>query len=200
MSGIILAGGSSSRLGRNKAFIEIGGQRLIDRVISRISEIADSLIIVTNDTDKYSSFADRAFIAKDIVPGLGPLAGLQAGLTASSDDVNLIVSCDAPFLRQPVLSYLVDNIDDADALVPRWDGRVHTLLAVYRKSCLPAITAALSEKRLRLDSFFDDIVVEYTEESSLYSLDPLGASFFNVNTKADASNAERLSETYDKEI
>lgn len=199
MSGIILAGGSSSRLGRDKSFIDIGGLRLIDRVILRLSAVADTLIIVANDTDKYSSYADRAVIAKDIVPGLGPLAGLQAGLTVSSDDINLIVSCDAPFLRQPVLSYLVNNIGDADALVPRWDGHVHTVLAVYRKSCLPAITAALSEKRLRLDSFFNDVIVEYVEESVLYALDPLGASFFNVNTKADLSTAERLSEPYDKE-
>jgi molybdenum cofactor guanylyltransferase len=193
MAGIILAGGKSSRLGRDKAFEPVGGVPIIERVIAAAGQTAVKLFIVSNDPRKFSAYSDRAELLRDEIPSLGPLGGLYTALLATPDRHNFLVPCDAPFIQPELLKYLLKTLPGYDAVVPRSGERAHTTLAGYSITCLPAIEKQLSLGKLRVDSFFGDIRVKYLKDDDTRAYDPEGLSFFNVNTAADLAEAEKLS-------
>ena len=105
VSGVILAGGKSSRYGKNKAFIKINGIPLIEKVITVMGSVFQELIIITNTPHKYSHL--RLPVYKDLIEGLGPLGGIFTGLTAISKDAGFFVACDMPSLNRELLRHMV---------------------------------------------------------------------------------------------
>lgn len=192
MAGIILAGGKSRRLGKDKAFETVGGIAIIDRVIAASGLAAVKLYIVSNDPAKFASYAERAELLRDEIPALGPLGGLYTALLATPDRYNFVVPCDAPFVRPELLKFLLAELTDCDAVVPASDNRKHTTLAGYSITCLPAIEKQLSLGKLRVDSFFPDVRVKHPEAGETRPYDPDGLSFFNVNTADDLAEAETI--------
>ncbi|HYK74802.1 MAG TPA: molybdenum cofactor guanylyltransferase, partial [Pseudoneobacillus sp.] len=133
-------------MGTNKALLKLGNQTVIEKVIEEMRPITAELIVVTNTFEDYE-FLGLPLVA-DLRKGLGPLAGLEAGLLASSNEKNMVVACDMPFISQSLAKLLLDQLADYDAAVPNVEGRLHPLFAAYRKSCLTEIQKSLDENQL----------------------------------------------------
>lgn len=181
VSGVILAGGASRRMGHNKALLDVGGRPLIAIVAERLRAAADEVIIGANDVAQYAPFADRC--VPDVYTGVGTLGGLHAGLTAAVHDWAVVVGCDMPFIRPAVLLWFVAVAAGYDlAILRHSDGRLEPLHAAYHKGCLPAIEAAIASGARRADAFHAAVRVRYVDPAELAALDPRLSSFRNLNT------------------
>ena len=198
MTSIVLAGGKSLRLGRSKALERIGGQTLIERVISRLSMLETEIILVTADSSSPlpELGLERVF---DVFPGKGALGGIYSGLKAAPSFYCLVVGCDMPFLSLPMLRYMIGLSTDFDAVVPRVGGKLEPLHAIYSKNCLVPMEAELGLDRLKISSLFSSesfkaMRVRYIEDAEVEMFDPGHMSFFNINTEADLELAQKLVE------
>jgi len=190
VTGVILAGGASRRMGRNKALLELNGKPLIAVVAERLRSVVDELIIVGDDTERYAHLADRC--VPDVYRGVGTLGGIHAGLEAASHQLALIVGCDMPFLNPGVLEWFVeaashgDRADPVDLVILRHKaGVVEPLHAVYGKSCLPVIKATIESGERCAFAFYDQVRVRYARPDEIARLDPNLLSFVNVNTPGE---------------
>lgn len=179
----VLAGGQSRRMGRDKAFLPIGGRPAVQRVLERVVSLSDDVILVTNAPDKYVPYTNCRIIG-DIYPGKGSLGGIYSALVAAWYPHCLIVACDMPFLNTRLLKYLarLASIWDYDVVVPRISEKWETLHAVYSKRCLYPIEQCLRQGQLRVRSFFESVRVCVVERYRLERFDPLLRSFLNMNT------------------
>ncbi|HSW38307.1 MAG TPA: molybdenum cofactor guanylyltransferase, partial [Acidobacteriota bacterium] len=140
---VILAGGRSSRMGRDKALIDIAGHPLIEIIIDRVRPVAGQILISSGDSIKYREFGFP--VVTDLFKNHGPLAGLHAAMLYKPRFRYLALACDLPNLRTDFLRTLADLSDGNDAVIPRTrDGLAHPLCAVYRESCFPFIDQALT--------------------------------------------------------
>lgn len=191
VTGIILAGGLSRRLGRDKAVEPINGQPLIGRVMDALSRITDELVVVVNTPQRSRELPlpDSAVAAVDIHPNAGSLGGIFTGLSAASNQWGIVAACDMPFLNLDFLSYLLSFRESHDAVVPVLDHRPEPTHAAYSKVCLSAIEARLEAGDLKIARFFDDVRVKYVSQRQVEEIDPGRLSFFNVNTEEDLTRA-----------
>ncbi len=192
MSGTILAGGRSQRLGTNKALVEVGGVPLIERVVGLLGQLSDDLLIVTNEPELYRHLNVR--LAGDVWPGMGSLGGIYSGLRQARHGRALVVGCDMPFLSLPLLRFMARLSQDFDVVIPRCDGFLEPLHAVYSRACLGHVEAQLRAGDLRIISFLSQVRVRYLEQDELDAHDPRHLSLFNVNTPADLARARELAE------
>ena len=194
MSAIVLAGGMSRRLGRDKALETVGGEPLISRVIGRLSSLSRQTVVVVNDLTRASALPlpESATVAVDLYPGKGSLGGIFTGLSASEHPWGLVVACDMPFLSTGLLTYMLSLRDGYDAVVPLLEGRPETTHAVYSKSCLPNIERRLQADDLKIARFFDEVRVRFVPQDDVDRLDPDHLSFFNINTQEDLDRALAL--------
>jgi molybdopterin-guanine dinucleotide biosynthesis protein A len=180
----VLAGGQSKRMGRDKAFLEVGGRFVIERVLERLNSLSDDLFISANDPEKYTRFGLP--IISDIYPDKAALGGLYSVIHAARYPRILVVACDMPFLNIGLLQYLISPALTADVVIPLINPpQPETLHAVYSKNCLPAIEQRLQANQLRLIGFFDDVSVRYVERDKVAEFDPQFHSFINMNTPED---------------
>ena len=184
MTGIVLAGGKSTRLGTTKALLRLGDQTFVERAVSALRPFCRRIIIVSA-TDSALPDVENCAMVEDETPGLGPLGGLVTGLAASCDEWHLTLACDLPLVRSQVLGLIVSEAVGADVVVPRVAGRFEPLLAAYARACLPAARAALGAGKRAMKAFFDQVQVKVIEESRLRNVDPELVSFANVNTWED---------------
>jgi molybdopterin-guanine dinucleotide biosynthesis protein A len=189
MSGIILAGGKSRRMGRDKAFLALGGQSLIEIVIERVRAVAVEVIVVTNTPLRYAHLSTR--LVRDIYPGVGTLGGMHAGLTAARHDHALVVGCDMPFLNPSLLTYLASLAPHFDAVVPQVDGLFEPLHAIYARSCLPLIEEQISTGQWQAFSFYPQAQVRYVDKGEIARFDPELLSLRNANTPEEWQRVER---------
>jgi len=180
VSAAVMAGGKSRRMGRDKAWIELGdGRPIVQHVVDVACRVADDVLIVAND-DRYETLGPR--VVPDRYPDAGVLGGIATGVAAARHDRVLVVACDMPFLLPRVLRYLVEQAEGFDAVVPRIGGEHETLHALYTKACLPAMERALAAGQRRVISFFEDVRVRVIEADELRPFDLGLRSFTNVNT------------------
>ena len=193
-SAIVLAGGLSRRLGRDKALEPIGGQPLIRRVIQRIGQVSEEVVVVVADQARGEALPldDWHQIAFDRYPGTGSLGGIFSGLSAARHHWGIAVACDMPFLNLDLLRHMLSLRRDADAVVPVLEGRPEPTHALYSKACLPFIEEQLMAGQLKISSFYDKVRVNYMEQAEIDSLDPGHLSFFNINTPEDLDKALNL--------
>jgi molybdopterin-guanine dinucleotide biosynthesis protein A len=209
VSAIILAGGKSRRMGRDKAFLELDGKPLIAHVIDRVAPLCTETILVTNDAPAYARFGLR--VIGDVYPGKGSLGGIYSGLHAAHTHYVLAVACDMPFLNQALLRYLISLAPTADVIVPRArdlssnvlrdtlrpqplakETNLHPMHAVYSKRCLEPIRAQIRADDLRIIGFYDKVQVRVVEPDEIDQFDPQHLSFFNANTPDDFEFAKSL--------
>ena len=195
VTGVILAGGRSRRMGQNKAFMPLGSEALIAHVIRQMESATDELLLVTNEPDQYKILGLP--MHTDILPDMGALGGLHAGLTYAANDVVLCVGCDMPLLQPNLLSHLTTLLDEYDAVVPCVQSKkqstavFQTLSAVYSKRCLPVIHRMLAAGELRIHALYDHIDTRVVQPDEWQVFDPQGLSFFNINTPEDFEKAEK---------
>ena len=178
-------------MGRDKSLIQLAGKPLIEHVLSGVQGLGDETIITTNKPDRLAYLGLR--MASDQSPVGGALQGLRTALKAASHPRVLVVACDMPFLRRPLLEHLLHlSGEDVDVVVPK-NGRFYEPLhAVYQRRVLPEIESSLAAEKFRLDSFFPRVEVLAVADSELDRLDPQRLSFFNVNTPEDLERARAL--------
>jgi molybdopterin-guanine dinucleotide biosynthesis protein A len=198
VSGVILAGGESRRLGRNKALLRIGGQTLIERVLESIAPIAAEVIVVVASPEQAAALPlpSEKRVVSDRYPGCGSLGGIYTGLSASREPWVLLVACDMPFLNPTLLRRLMAMRRGVDAVVPRLEGQPEPLHALYSKTCLGPMERMLQAGQLKIAPLFEAVRVRYVDEGTIDRIDPDHRSFFNVNSPADVEEAlGLLSET-----
>lgn len=196
ITGIVLAGGLSRRLGRDKAVESIGGEPLISRVIGRLSALTNETVVVVNSEARGEELPlpMDAIAVVDIYADSGSLGGIFTGLTAASNDWGLVVACDMPFLNAGLMRHMLDLCPGYDAIVPVPDGYPEPTHALYSKTCLPHIERRLKAGQLKIAGFFDDVRVRYVGADEIDCLDSERLSFFNVNTPEDLSQALTLAD------
>jgi len=187
----ILAGGQSRRMGRDKAWLDVGGRPLIERVAAQVKPLTDDLLLSVNTPGRYPSLGLRLVV--DIYPRQAALVGIYSALKAARHQHLLAVSCDMPFLNIDLLRHLVNLASTADIVVPvRGPGQFEALHAVYSKTCLPVIHSNLTANRLRIIDVFDDVSVRYVEHEEIARFDRDFNSFFNINTPANWHQAQQM--------
>jgi molybdopterin-guanine dinucleotide biosynthesis protein A len=193
MTSIILAGGKSSRLGRNKSLQTVRGKTLIQWVIDRLATLSPEIIIATAHGEEIPCSSDvRLRTVADIHPGKGPLAGIYSGLIASSNSRAIVVSCDTPFVSVGLLEYMTQTCPGFDIVVPRMKEKVEPLCAVYSKNCVAPIRELLKQNELKIIELYPMVTVRYIEEAEIDRFDPEHLSFFNINSQVDLDKARRL--------
>lgn len=183
LSGVILAGGASRRMGRDKALLDFDGQPLIARIAGRLAGLCAEVIIAAGACGRFAGLADRC--VEDVYPGVGTLGGLHAGLLAARRNAVAVVACDMPFVDPRVLARMAALAPTADLVILRHEGHVEPLHAIYRKSCLSVIEATILSGERCAYAFHDRLVVRYVDAAELADLDPQLRSFRNVNTVAE---------------
>jgi molybdenum cofactor guanylyltransferase len=192
VSGVILAGGRGSRLGGvNKALLQVGDRRNIDRVGVALGPLCEEIVVVANDPELVGVNGWR--VVFDAEPHAGVLPALLQGLETARGEVAIVVACDMPFLSTGLLAEQVGRAAKADVVMPLVEGRPEPMHAVYRRvACLAAIRESLASGERRMISFLDRVRCEWLAEAELRRVDPELRSFFNTNTPADLELARRL--------
>lgn len=190
MTGIVLAGGKSSRMGVNKALIEFGGRRLIEATVDCLRALFPEVLIIANDPPRYAYLGVK--VIPDLIPDSGSLGGIYTGLSAASHHTGFFVACDMPFLNADLITLLVREAEGWDVVVPRVNGELQPLHAVYAKSCLPLIKESIDASVLKIARFFAKARVKIIEEPALRAVDPHLLGFMNVNTPLELEQAEAV--------
>lgn len=189
----IQAGGASSRMGEDKALKPFLGRPLIQRVIDRLSPIADEVIVTTNRPVDYAFINLRLF--PDLKPDRGALGGLYTAIASATHPIAAVVACDMPFasagLIEGMSRLLVE--EEADVVIAKSEEGYEPLHAVYRReTCLPAIESAIDADLWKVIAWFPQVrVVELSAEEAK-SFDPQGLAFWNVNTPEEFARAEEI--------
>ncbi|MFA5321031.1 MAG: molybdenum cofactor guanylyltransferase [Smithella sp.] len=181
ITGIILAGGMNSRMGVNKAFMEIDGTRLIDKILALYRQIFSEIIIVTNDPLSYTEQTD-AIIVTDIYKGKGPLGGIYTGLFYAKNDYAFISACDMPSLNKDFILYMIEQAGKHDIIVPELPAGFQALHAIYSRRCIPAIKKMIFSDKLKIAGFFKEMRLLKITEEKIKPFDKDGRLFLNINT------------------
>lgn len=188
---IVLAGGKSHRMRRNKALLPIGKMAMIERVIKQLrlisGEMIGEIIIATNSPAEYTQLG--VTVLTDLIPEKGPLSGIHAGLKASRFDYNLVVACDMPFIDCHLAEYLIRKAKEVDAVVPCIKGLPQPLFAVYSRACYPVIEELLLCGIYKCTAFLPRVKVCYVEDEEMGNIVDLERVFFNVNTQKEWEQA-----------
>jgi molybdopterin-guanine dinucleotide biosynthesis protein A len=192
ISGVILAGGQSRRLGIDKSLLEVEGEPLLARTVQTLAALSEDVIVVANETARYRSLDLAVRFVPDEKRGMGSLMGIYSGLKVARHGHALVVACDMPFLSLPLLRYMVPLSEGSDVVIPRLNGLVEPLHSIYGKSCLPFMAELLDRGRRKITAFFPQVRVRYVEEQELVAFDPSYLSFVNVNTAEDWERVQRL--------
>jgi molybdopterin-guanine dinucleotide biosynthesis protein A len=183
LTGLVLVGGQSRRMGRDKAFLELDGKPLVQIIIERVAQACAEVLIVSADVTPYADLGVP--IVTDRFRGVGVLGGLHAGLEAASHQLALTVGCDMPFLDPELLRAFGDWAQGYDVTLLRRGEYVEPLHGAYRRTCLPAIEDAIRDGERRIVSFFPHVRVRYVTPEEIAPFDPDMLSFLNVNTPAE---------------
>lgn len=183
VSGIILSGGKSTRMGKNKALIEVEGIPIIERIYALFKRLFQEVWIITDQQELFAGL-DAKFHG-DLIPNLGAIGGLYTGLVLASFPHSFCVACDMPFLREPLIDYLLRQRGGFAAVVPRTSDGWQPLHAVYSKTCIKPIEELLAQKKTKIIDVYPMISLRVVEEDEFRTLDPLNESFLNINTPGD---------------
>lgn len=191
VSGVILAGGMSLRMGGSpKALLPIGERTIIGGIIEIVGSVLPDLMIITNAPETYA-FLGVPMVG-DVYPGGGPLGGIYSGLRAVSGDYGFVFACDMPFLSRDLIQYMLTLTGEADVIIPRLNEHLEALHAIYSKRCLMAMRSKVEAGRLKVTGFFPQVRVrELGPEEVARFADP-EVCFMNVNTPEELDRGRRL--------
>lgn len=191
-SGVILAGGLSTRYGgENKAFLQVGGMRILDRLFAVYTELFDEIILVTNSPREFLEW--DALIVTDIFPVRSSLTGIHAGLLYARHPFAFFSACDTPFLKKEVVEAVLDSLEPGiDLVIPRTSAGFEPLCAAYSQRCLKAAEDHILQNKFKIQMALSGKRIETIPEGVLRERDPELRSFFNVNSPEDLARAEQF--------
>jgi len=184
-SAVILAGGESKRMGRDKASIEFNGHSLLSLAVEKLRQLGITEVFISGRAEKdYSTL--NCPVLLDLEPGSGPLGGIERGLHISSSAMLLVLAVDLPHMTTAFLKKLVAQCDPSTGVVPKLDGHFEPLTAIYPKRCHPIVSDCLAHSRRAVRSFAEKCLEENAVR--LMEVGPADAGCFaNWNTPADVT-------------
>jgi len=184
VTGVILAGGTSSRMGRNKALLEIDGYPMISRIYKALAGLFHEIIIVTNRPEDYEFIPCRT--VPDIYPDVGSIAGLHSALAHSATERTFVAACDMPFVDPLVIRHLCDlQHDEYDAVIPFSEGGQEPLHAVYTSKCKEVFECAIRDGKRKILDILDQMNIRLVTCDEIIGVAGSTASFRNVNTQEE---------------
>ena len=189
LTAFILAGGRSSRMGRDKAFIELGGRTLLERAMNLVGSVTPNVRVV----GQQQKFLTIAHTVEDIFPDCGPLGGIHAALTNTETELNLMLAVDLPFVERGFLLYLISQASQTGALVTvaQAGERLQPLCAVYRRDFAQAAEKALKKKKNKIDILFEQVETRVIGRAEMERMGFSSTMFQNLNTPEELQKAER---------
>jgi molybdenum cofactor guanylyltransferase len=193
---VIQAGGESKRMGRDKGLVPFLGRPLVQRVLERVSGIAQEVLVITNRPEEYRFLGVR--LQADEIPGRGALGGLYTALYAAKElgaDMAAVVACDLPFASPALLDMERRLLDETiwDAAIPRSEAGTEQFHAVYRlETCLPLVKVVLDGGKWRADAWFSQARIRFLRPEEAAAYNPDGLVFMNVNTPQELQRAEEM--------
>jgi molybdenum cofactor guanylyltransferase len=183
-AGIVLAGGQSKRMGSPKAWLPVGAELMLPRIVRLLSEAVSPVIVVAAPGQDLPVLPDEIQVVRDEREGRGPLQGLAAGLTALNGiaDAAFVTGCDTPLLRPAFVTRMFELLGADSICVARINDHRHSLAAVYRVSVLDAVNEMLREDQLKLQDLFKHVPTRIVDAQELLEVDPMLESLRNVNT------------------
>jgi molybdenum cofactor guanylyltransferase len=190
---IIMAGGKSTRLGRDKASETLLGRPMLQHVIDRVSRVVDEIVVVKARGQTLPEVTSELplRVAEDLYPDCGPLGGIYTGLSSTDAGRSLAVACDMPLLAEPLLRELLRRSDGCDVVMPVL-AYPEPLHAVYGRACIDPIRERLDAGQLKITNFLGAVHVCYAREDDCRRFDPDLRSFSNTNTEEDLNRAREL--------
>ena len=190
---VILAGGKSARLGRDKAGEVLLGRSLLQRAVDAFAGLVHEYVIVSAVGQALPAVEVDAplLTAEDVYPETGPLGGIYTGLSAMTSSQAVVVACDMPLLQPALLSELLRLAPAYDAVVPL-NGLPEPLCAAYSRACLAAVRKRLEAGLYKTTGFLDDVRTLYLQPEAWRAFDAAGLSFQNLNEEADLRRIEGL--------
>lgn len=182
ITGIVLAGGKSSRMGSDKGMIKLNGKKFIEYIIEALIPNVSDIIIIANN-DKYNNLGYEVY--EDIIKECGPLGGIYTGLMNSRTESNIIVSCDIPFINSGLIKHIIKNMGRADISVPVFEGNTEPLCAVYTKGIAGKLHDLIINNELKIHNVLKHFIT--TQIHITKSLD-----FYNNRLLANINTPEEL--------
>jgi molybdopterin-guanine dinucleotide biosynthesis protein A len=183
MTGIILSGGENSRMGKNKAFLVIDGERLIDSIVKIFHGLFEEVIVVTNSPLDYLDL--DVTLATDIYPGKKALGGIYTGVFYATASHAFVAACDMPCLNPRFIAFMMEQAPSYDIVVPETRDGLEPLHAIYAKSCLPHMKRRIIQDKLKITGFYKGLKLLTISDSMQKPFDPGNRMFVNVNTGDD---------------
>lgn len=187
VTGIILAGGKSLRMGEDKGLVFFRGKLMIEHVINVLEELSVPIIIIANN-DNYNQFGYPVY--SDIFSDKGPAGGIHTGLTHAKTETNIIISCDSPLITSQIIEKLLKEHKDHQITLPQINGKTHPLIGIYEKSTLESFQSNIEKEELKLrviNSTLNTLELEFKEESIINTKD----CFSNINTKTELKHLDK---------
>lgn len=185
-AGVILAGGQNSRMGgADKAFLSLGGEPFVRHAIDLLQECFPEVVVVTNHPEKYASF--DVIVTSDAYVGRGPLAGIHAAMAAVRRSYVFVLACDMPFVRPEPIDHLLARLAEQDAVIPRWEGDIEPLHALYATRLRDRVEQALVRGTTAIRAFLPDIDATYVDEEEMARVPGAAEAFRNLNTPEEAA-------------
>ena len=183
MTGIVLAGGRNTRMGRNKATLPWQSSDFLHVILQKLTAVCQELIVVTNDPPP-PDLPDVRFIS-DIIPRCGPLSGIHAGLVHSSSPYAFVTACDMPFVQADAVSWMLSQLQGGDVVVPGDDSFMEPLFACYAKTCIPVIEDLLRQDVRKTQALFRRVNCKFIPLDELRAFDPSLRLLQNINSPED---------------
>jgi molybdopterin-guanine dinucleotide biosynthesis protein A len=181
ITGVILSGGKNTRMGgRNKAFMEFEGERIIDRTVRLFRSLFDEVILITNSPREYIDL--NITLVTDIYQNKGALGGIHAGLFHASQEKVFFAACDMPFINEGLIKHMIDLSGNFDILVPQSPDGHQPLHAIYSRKCLSVIEKLFTQDRLKIIDFYPGYSIHRITADTLIQFDPTGRMFSNLNS------------------
>lgn len=193
-SGVILAGGKSSRMKFNKAFAEVSGQPVINIIANKFAGLFDETMIISNEPELFEYLGLQVYA--DIYPHMGPVSGIHSGLYHARNNEIFILGCDMPFINMQLVEYMVTNMGDYDSVIPKIDSYLQPLAAVYNRRWLPVLTACLQEDKVKLIRIFEAMNALVLERDELERFGIVEEIFLNVNDIEALNLASKIAGRY----
>ncbi|MFZ5590664.1 MAG: molybdenum cofactor guanylyltransferase [Bacillota bacterium] len=181
ITGVILAGGQSRRMGRNKATLTVQQQSLLEIMLNKLRSVFQHVVLSGSQAAAYHTGLP---VIDDFFPGCGPLAGIHAALKLCAGRGVFVIGCDMPLVPAELIRYIC-NFSNFDLVVPRVGDYLEPLCAFYHRSCLPFIEQALNQGRYKITGFFPRVRARYLTAEEISRFAPPDRAFFNINTPAD---------------
>ncbi|SET27277.1 molybdenum cofactor guanylyltransferase [Natronincola peptidivorans] len=183
VSAVVLAGGGSTRMGQNKALLQLGDKTMIERIIEGLKPLFNEIIVITNHPEEYPMIKDILFVKDEMkLEEKNSLVGIYTGLLAAKNPYAFIVPCDMPFLDQNLIQHMLQQLEGEDIVIPFIEGHYQPLHAIYGKGCIEPIKELLEKRRYKITSFFGQVKIKTIDEETIMRFSKDMKCFLNVNT------------------